>query len=140
MSRKKRKARKPVAKAKRTFRGITYRSGLECRIAKRLAKLEILNDFEPFKIPYILPKSYTPDFKISGTEIILEAKGVLLPADRQKMLAVKRQNPELDIRFVFEKPHQKCGGPGIKATHAEWAEAHGFPWYSVEDLGRRTLK
>ena len=43
------------------------------------------------------------------------------------MKAVKKQNPELDIRFVFQAPYNKLY-KGAKSTYAQWAEKNGFKW------------
>ena len=54
------------------------------------------------KLTYIpKPRTYTPDFYIPETNIYIEAKGHLDKGDRVKMLLVKEQYPDLDIRFVF---------------------------------------
>lgn len=58
--------------------------------------------------------------------IIIEAKGYFRPGDVAKMRAVKAQNPDLDVRFVFMDPHKKISGQ--RQTHAQWCDRHGFPW------------
>lgn len=85
--------------------------------------------YESLQIPYIFEGIYNPDF-ILDNGIIVEAKGLLDYDDRRKMLAVKKQHPELDIRFVFMDAN-KCP-PRMKSTHAQWAEKHGFPWADKE--------
>ena len=56
----------------------------------------------------------------------IEAKGLLDRESKAMMLAVKRQHPELDIRFVFMRADKRI--PGTKQTHGEWATKNGFPW------------
>ena len=68
---------------------------------------------------------YNPDF-IFPNGVIVEAKGRFMKGDAQKMLAVKKQHPELDIRFCFMYPHRQI--PGQKNTYAQWAERNGFMW------------
>jgi predicted nuclease of restriction endonuclease-like RecB superfamily len=91
--------------------------------------------YEPESFPWQPPKKkYTPDFKImkkDRTYFYVEYKGYLRPEDRTKMLAFKKQYPDIDIRFVFmnaRKPIYK----GSKTTYSQWAEKNGFPWAEKE--------
>lgn len=118
-------------------KGRKYKSGPESLTAQRLGNMKIKFEYEPDEIPYVLEKDYKPDFKLDNG-VYLEVKGQLYRADRTKMLAVKKQHPNLDIRFVFQKPHQKCA-EGVKATNAEWAEKNGFPWYDVKEFKSKDL-
>lgn len=103
-----------------------YRSGLEKQVADLLSSLGVTFEYESTKVPYVLRCNYTPDFLLpDGT--YLETKGHLTPDDRRKMIAVKRDNPELDIRFVFQSPHNKIA-KGSKTTYAKWCEKNGFLW------------
>lgn len=92
--------------------------------------------YESISFPYILEKVYTPDFELDNG-IILEVKGVLDRQSRVKMAAIKKQYPEKDIRFIFQKPHNKV--PGLKMTHAEWAEKYGYLWYGENDFKTKDL-
>lgn len=106
-----------------------FRSGLEEMNAKFLESKGIKVNFESFKIPYTVPetrRTYTPDFPLPNG-IIVETKGKLEPKDRAKHLFIKLQHPELDIRFVFQRPNDKIV-KGSKTTYAAWAEKHGFKW------------
>jgi hypothetical protein len=106
-----------------------FRSQLEARNAKHLEGLELKFDFESLKIPYTVPESYrkyTPDF-ILENGIIVEVKGKLEPKDRAKHLLVQMQYPELDIRFVFQRPFDPIN-KGSPTTYAKWADKHGFKW------------
>jgi hypothetical protein len=61
-------------------------------------------DYETEKLEYILTKHYVPDFIITfndGTKMYIECKGYFKYPDREKMISVKENNPDLDIRFVF---------------------------------------
>ena len=49
-------------------------------------------------------------------------------ADRRKHLAIKKQHPKLDIRFVFENSRRKLR-KGAKSTYAEWCIKYGFKYY-----------
>lgn len=103
-----------------------FRSGLERKIADLLSSLGVEYEYERNAVPYVLKCNYTPDFLLPNG-VYLEAKGHLGPEDRRKMIAVKKQNPELDIRFVFQAPHNKIY-KGSKTSYAKWAEKNGFLW------------
>jgi predicted nuclease of restriction endonuclease-like RecB superfamily len=102
------------------------RSGFERTLAADLKKRKVAFEYETVKVPYVIKHIYNPDFLILDNGILIEAKGYFRPGDVAKMRAVKAQNPDLDIRFVFMSAHKRI--PGQKQTHAEWATRHGFPW------------
>jgi hypothetical protein len=81
--------------------------------------------YETLELPYILNGNYHPDFILSNG-VIIEVKGVLDRESKRKMLAVKKQHPDRDIRFLFQEANKKV--PGTKQTHAMWADRNGFPW------------
>jgi len=84
-------------------------------------------DYEPKSaiIDYTIAFRYQPDF-ILPNGIIIETKGRLDVWDRRKMIAVKNQHPDLDIRFVFQKASMKLSRGG--KTYGEWCDTYGFPW------------
>ena len=104
---------------------MNYRSGLEERIGNYFDKHAIPFLYEVEKYDYVTKSRYTPDFFLPNG-VILEAKGFFKPSDRRKMLAVKEQNPELDIRFVFQRNNTMS--KNSKTTYGAWAEKHGFLW------------
>ena len=103
-----------------------YRSGLEDRISEQLKSLSVPFKYEEFKIKYEVheTRTYTPDFEIPNG-IIVESKGRFVAADRKKHLLVKKQHPELDIRFVFSNSRAKIN-KGSKTTYGDWCDKHGF--------------
>lgn len=114
---------------KQRHNSAAYRSGLEEINAEFLKTQGIRYEYEGFRIPFIQPvkpRTYTPDFLLENG-IIVETKGEFVAADRQKHLLVKEQEPNLDIRFVFQNPNAKIY-KGSKTTQAQWAEKHGFKW------------
>lgn len=113
-----------------------FRSGLEKDTAADLQSSGVDFTYEQEKIEYEKParvSKYTPDFIITtrpdGTPkkkpLIVETKGRFLTADRQKHLLIKRQHPDLDIRFVFNNPNARISKTS-KTTYATWCEKHGF--------------
>lgn len=106
-----------------------FRSGLEEMNARFLESQGVVVSFETLKIPYTVPetrRTYTPDFPLPNG-IIVETKGKLEPKDRAKHLFIKLQHPELDIRFVFQRPYDRITKTS-KTTYAAWADKHGFRW------------
>lgn len=106
-----------------------FRSGLEEQNAKHLTALGAPVIFELVKIKYVVPsieRTYTVDFELPNG-ILVETKGKFEPVDRAKHLFIKLQHPDLDIRFVFQRPNEPIS-KGSKTTHAKWAEKHGFKW------------
>jgi len=106
-----------------------FRSGLEEINAKHLQAMGVEVNFEVTKVKYLVPETkhtYTPDFTLPNG-ILVELKGKLEPKDRAKHLFVKHQNPDLDIRFVFQRPHDRIN-KGSPTTYAKWCEKNGFKW------------
>lgn len=82
--------------------------------------------YEDTKVHYTLECDYNPDFHLLKSNIFIETKGLLSPEDRRKHLTLQKQQPELDVRFVFMMAEKRI--PGMKSTHAAWASKHGFKW------------
>ena len=78
-----------------------YRSKLEERVADLLSNLGVSFEYESTRVPYEIQFNYTPDF-ILPSGVMLETKGYWDPEDRRKVLAVKKCNPDLDLRMVFK--------------------------------------
>jgi hypothetical protein len=109
-----------------------YRSGLEENVASQLKKLGVMAEYETTKIKYRVEedRSYTPDFKLPNG-IIIETKGRFVAADRKKHLLIKKQHPELDIRFVFSNSKTKLS-KGSKTTYGAWCTKHGYMYADKE--------
>jgi hypothetical protein len=103
------------------------RSGFERTLDTQLKKSGVDYDYEKLVLPFITERTYTPDFVLKRSGIIIEAKGKLDQDTRSKMLAVKKAHPHLDIRFVFMRASNKLS-KSSKQTYAHWAEKNGFPW------------
>jgi len=69
-------------------------------------------------------RHYTPDF-ILANGVIIETKGRFVSNDRRKHVEIKKQHPELDIRFVFQNSRSKIY-KGAKSTYGDWCKRHGF--------------
>lgn len=102
------------------------RSGYERTLVMQMRKAGTKFEYEPVKLPYVLHHNYVPDFYLPKQNIYIEAKGKLTPEDRKKMIAVKSQHPDLDIRMVFMNGQNKLSRRS-NTTYLQWAEKHGFP-------------
>jgi hypothetical protein len=106
-----------------------YRSGLEEVISNKLAENNIDGEYEKHKIKYVKPATehtYTPDFKLPNG-IFVETKGRFVTEDRKKHVLIRKQHPELDIRFVFQNSKNKIR-KGSPTTYADWCNKHGFKY------------
>ena len=109
-----------------------YRSKLEERLATLLTTLGISYEYESEKVSYTIQHHYTPDFVLPN-HTYLEAKGYWDAADRRKILAVKKDNPDMDLRMVFQAPYNTISKKS-KTTYAMWCEKHNIPWTSYHDI------
>ena len=127
-----------------------FRSGLEKDTAADLKSQGVEFTYEEEKVEYEKParkSKYTPDFIVStrpdGTPrpqpLIIEAKGRFMTADRQKHLLIKRQHPNLDIRFLFNNPNSRISKQS-KTTYAKWCENHGFLYAKGPQVPRAWLE
>lgn len=107
-----------------------FRSGMEQRLVPAL--LAFGAEYEPVFLRYASRRSrhYKPDVVLKNG-IAIEIKGWFRPADRAKLLDVKAEYPQLDLRMVLASPRQKLS-PKSKTTQAEWCEQHGIPWSEKE--------
>lgn len=105
---------------------LTFRSKFEQRTAQHLKKKKIVFEYESLKIKWqdLKIRTYTPDF-ILPNGILIETKGRFTASDRRKHLEIKKQHPNLDIRFVFQRSLNVLY-KGSKTTYADWCIKHGF--------------
>lgn len=108
------------------------RNKFETAVWRQLRRKRIKFEYESIRVPYILCRHYVPDFIVSTPmgKIYVECKGYLRPEDRSKMVAVKRLNPNLDIRILFQTNIPK---------QIRWAEKVGFR-YAVGEIPSDWLK
>ena len=109
-----------------------FRSKLEEKVADLLTNLGISYEYESTKVPYTIQHTYCPDF-ILPNHVHLETKGHWDATDRRKVLAVKRDNPDLDLRMVFQAPYNRISKKS-KTTYAQWCEKHDIPWSSFHNI------
>jgi len=124
-------AKKAYAKLKES-KNIKFRSKLEEKVADLLEGLGISYEYESEKLSYTIEHNYTPDFVLPNYTY-LETKGYWDAADRRKILAVKKANPEIDLRMVFQAPYNTISKKS-KTTYAMWCEKHAIPWTSYHNI------
>ncbi|MDC0305449.1 hypothetical protein OAL22_00685 [bacterium] len=103
-----------------------FRSKFEKRLALALERAGVSFGYETERIGYLKQHHYTPDFVLENG-VMLEAKGRFLASDRAKHLLVKKQHPEMDIRFVFMRASNTLTKRS-KTTYGDWCDKHGFLW------------
>jgi hypothetical protein len=110
------------------------RSKLELQFEEILKEYEAEYGYEVTKIPYTIPAkahTYTVDWTILNG-VLIETKGWIKDYDeRMKYEQIKKEYPDIDLRFVFANPNKFCGG--TKMPHWKWAEKVGYKWCSVTD-------
>lgn len=107
------------------------RNKFEKRINRQLKRAKVRFGYETDRIQYVLVRSYIPDFIIEtdcGRRYV-ECKGWLRPEDKSKLLAVKAQVPNIDLRILFYARNKK---------NIKWAEKHGFV-YAFEKIPKEWL-
>ena len=113
---------------------MSYRNKFEEQTAEALNANNVPFLYEDTKIPYTISGTYLVDFKIitnSGKIIFIETKGNGRSFDhacRKKMISVKEQHPDIDLRIVFYSdgkigPKRK---DGTYMRQMEWAKKYGF--------------
>jgi predicted nuclease of restriction endonuclease-like RecB superfamily len=107
------------------------RNKFETKIFKQLSKNKVSFKYESDKIPYVFSGFYIPDFVITTKtgKIYIETKGYLRPEHKRKMVAVKKLNPQLDIRLLFYADKKK---------DIKWAEKNGFR-YAIDTVPQEWL-
>tara|TARA_R100000322_G_C5303069_1_gene155712 strand:+ start:75 stop:485 length:411 start_codon:yes stop_codon:yes gene_type:complete len=111
-----------------------FRSKSEEKIYNTLIEKNIPCEYEKGKIEYewLEYKKYIPDFILKNNGIMLEVKGRFVREDRKKHLFIRKQKPELDIRFIFDNPKAKLYKGG-KMTNASWCKKHKFKYCSLRE-------
>lgn len=104
----------------------------ETRIYKQLKRAESIFTYETEKIPFVLARHYIPDFIIQTPlgKVYVECKGYFRADDKRKLLAVKRQHPNLDIRILFY---------AFQESYVRWASKNRFK-YAIEKVPKEWLK
>ena len=120
---------KRLARKKALING--FRSNFEYEIAKFLDSRGIPYQYEKLRLHYIVPetkRAYTPDWIINeNPDIVYESKGRFTSADRKKMLLVRKANPAVTIRMVFQNSDVRIS-KSSKTSYADWCNKNGVEW------------
>ena len=125
-----------------------YRSKLEERVCNNLRNRRIDFSYEPYQIQYttevkpaycancghnviLKERNYTPDV-VLGNGVVVEIKGKFTGEMRTKMLAVRRCNPDLDLRMLFPSDHLLTRKK--KQRYSDWCERNGFTYHVGEQV------
>lgn len=116
---------------------LPLKSGFEKKIARLLIETGVDFKYEDTEIPYVLESIYTPDFSL-GDGVFIETKGNFDVESRRKHLAVKKQNPDVTILFIFQRDNKIH--PKSKTRYSDWCKKHGFEYYVGEGLPVEWIK
>ena len=92
---------------------------------------------------YLVPKHYEPDFvyKHRGKTWYIEAKGRFRTSDeaRKYVIIAETLGPKEELVSLFQRastpmPGSRRRKDGTRYTMEEWAEKHGFRWYTLETI------
>lgn len=110
---------------------LKLKNKFETRTYNQLKKARVKFKYECERLPYVLARHYIPDFIISTPTgvVYVECKGYLRPEHRSKMVAVKKQHPEKDIRMLFYSANK---------SYIKWAERYGFK-YAIGEIPKDWL-
>ena len=129
--------------------GRTVKNESEYKCYQKIVELappNTLVTYEGDKIPYYIEGKYLIDFtvetpkKYGGKKLMIEFKGAGRAWDnkvRQKMIAARDQNPELDIKIVFyrDAPFGAARKDGTRQRQSDWAKRNGFDFcIGVENI------
>lgn len=107
-----------------------FRNKFETKLGDALTAKGVGYEYESLKIEYVQTRKYNPDFILKSPDeskqIIIEAKGLFEAEDRRKHLDVKKQHPELDIRFVFYADYKLR--KNAKSTYSQWCDKNDFKY------------
>ena len=114
----------------RKYKNSKFRSTFEEDVSKILKDF----DYEPFTIPYVISRSYRPDFVHNASGTLVECKGYFRDGDTKKYTSIRDSLPEgQELVFVLMSPNKKIR-KGAKMTMAQWCDKEGILWYNIETL------
>jgi predicted nuclease of restriction endonuclease-like RecB superfamily len=101
-------------------------------------------EYHPEKrIFYLVPKQYEPDFVYThhSKTWYIEAKGRFRTSEeaRKYVIIAETLSPKEELVFLFQRANTPMPGSrrrkdGTRYTMEEWAEKHGFRWYTLETI------
>jgi len=98
------------------------RNKFEESVYKQLKRKRVSFGYESHSFSYVIASKYIPDFSIAsdnGRTIYIETKGYLRPEDKRKLIAVRKCNPDIDLRILFQVYNKK---------NIRWADRNKILW------------
>ena len=117
-------------KSKKSRKKRAYRSGLEKRFAELAPRRRYL--YEPYDVPYVMHRTYKPDFVDRETGDYIETKGFFRTGDTQKYTSIRDSIDPIKLIFVLSDPNKKVR-KGAKITMGQWCDKEGFEFYTVDE-------
>lgn len=118
------------------------RSKFERAVSRRLENC--LYEPKEYIQNYTIRGTYLPDFVPKREDnVLIEVKGRFRTRqEANKYIAVREDNPEITIVFVFYDPDKPMPGArkrkdGSRFTMEEWATKNDFDWYTLKTLPSR---
>lgn len=107
------------------------RNKFETKVEKQLRRAGCIFKYESEKIPYLLARHYIPDFIVVTPhgKVYIECKGYFRPEAKAKLVAVKKQHSEIDLRILFYASNKK---------NIRWAEKNGIK-YAISIIPKEWL-
>ena len=107
-----------------------FRSTFEEDVSKILKDF----DYEPFTVPYVIERSYRPDFVHNASGTLVECKGYFRDGDTKKYTSIRDSLPAgQQLVFVLMQPNKKIR-KGAKMTMSQWCDKEGILWYTLNTL------
>ena len=107
-----------------------FRSTFEEDVSKILKGF----DYEPFTVPYVIERSYRPDFVHNASGTLVECKGYFRDGDTKKYTSIRDSLPTgQQLVFVLMQPNKKIR-KGAKMTMSQWCDKEGILWYTLDTL------
>lgn len=104
-------------------------------------------EYESDKLKYVIEYEYTPDFTITfkdGSKLFIETKGNGRQFDghtRQKMVALKAQHPDKDIRIIFYRDGEFGASrkDGSRQRQSDWSKRVGYT-FTINEVPEEWFK
>ncbi len=136
--------KKSKGTTKYKIQGRTTSSDFEYEIYNKIRDIlprKCVVEYEAEKIPYVTEHVYKPDFiitKADGSKVYIETKGAgrsWTPTVMQKMLTVRDQHPDKDIRILFYRDAEfgNRRKDGTRKKQSEWATEKKFK-FAIKEL------
>ena len=116
-----------------------YRSGLERVVGNLFKAAEMPVEHEKVTLFYTQPAKrrrylvdFTPDKEPS---LVVEVKGRFTSQDRQKMLLIKEQHPDMTIVMIFGRSKNTLTKKS-ETTYSMWCDKNGIKWLDIDDFER----